>query len=133
MKDPIPDYLDTIDAHQLRELLLDAADNDPDLQARLHLRATAARKPPLHDLRKTVRKSLQRRDDWGWGDEHNFVRSVEDLALLFGHRIADKNPMLIDLIEEAIVEAEKAVELFDETSCELEDRPLSRRCRLNMQ
>ena len=60
-------------------------------------------------------------DDWGWGDEHHFVRSVEDLALLFGHRIADEDPMPIELIEEAIVEAEKAVELFDETSCELEE------------
>ena len=121
MKDPIPDYLDTVDATQLRALLLDAAANDPDLQARLHLRATAARRPPLHDLRKTVRKSLQPHDDWGWGDEHHFVRSVEDLALLFGHRIADEDPMPIELIEEAIVEAEKAVELFDETSCELEE------------
>ena len=115
------DYLETLGAPALRKMLLEAAFNNAELWKRLLTQATAAKRPGLGVLEKTLRHSLTPEGNFGWADDAGYADRVEDAVRLLDARIGDGDPALLELIEALIDLVERSVEQFHESSGLLDD------------
>lgn len=115
------DYLETLGAPALRKMLLEAAFNNAELWKRLLTQATAAKRPGLGVLEKTLRHSLTPEGSFGWADDAGYADRVEDAVRLLDARIGDGDPALLELIEALIDLVERSVEQFHESSGLLDD------------
>lgn len=115
------DYLETLGAPALRKMLLEAAFDNAELWKRLLTQATAAKRPGLGVLEKTLRHSLTPEGSFGWADDAGYADRVEDAVRLLDARIGDGDPALLELIEALIDLVERSVEQFHESSGLLDD------------
>lgn len=97
-------YLETLPEAKLRDLLMDAAERDRRFRDKLLLTAKSATSKGIADLRGIVNQAtrVRRYDE----DADNYAERLNDLADLLEERIDDSDAELVELIEEAILQAE---------------------------
>lgn len=106
-------YLETLPEAKLRDLLMDAAERDRSFRDKLLLTAKSATSKGIGDLRGIVNQAtrVNRYDE----DAYNYAERLNDLADLLETRIDDGDAELVELIEEAILQAEGGQEQIDDS------------------
>lgn len=106
-------YLDTLPEAQLRDLLMDAAERDRSFRDKLLLTARSASSKGIADLRNIVNQAtrVNRYDE----DAYNYAERLNDLADLLEKKIADGDAELVELIEQAILQAEGGQEQIEDS------------------
>ena len=106
-------YLETLSEAKLRDLLMNAAERDRSLRDKLLLTAKSATSKGIADLRGIVNQAtrVNRHDE----DAYNYAERLNDLADLLEKRIDDGDAELVELIEEAILQAEGGQEQIDDS------------------
>jgi uncharacterized Zn finger protein len=118
-QDLVRDHLATLDENALREWLLEAASRDRGLRDKLLLSAQAKPGRDLASLKSAIRQVTRIP---GFADRRGaagYAERIDDLAQLLEGRIADGNAKLIDLIEQAIAQAEDALGHIDDSNGEI--------------
>lgn len=117
--DRIRNYLATLNENELRELLVDAADRDRRLRDKLLFAAKADAASDIGSLRAAIRQATKSSAFLDWQEAGGYAEQLDELAGLLEKRIGDGNPKLVELIEEAIGEAEAALEQIDDSEGEV--------------
>ena len=106
-------YLETLPEAKLRDLLMDAAERDRSFRDKLLLTAKSASSKSVGDLRGIVNQAtrVNRYDE----DAYNYAERMNDLADLLEKRIDDGDADLVELIEDAIFQAEGGQEQIDDS------------------
>lgn len=106
-------YLETLSEAKLRDLLINAAERDRSFRDKLLLTAKSATSKGIADLRGIVNQAtrVNRYDE----DAYNYAERLNDLADLLEKRIDDGDAELVELIEEAILQAEDGQEQLDDS------------------
>lgn len=112
-------YLSGLNEHALRTLVLEASRRDEALREKLVIAAMAAESSGLADLRKVVKQATRTNGFIEYREAGNYANRLEDLAELLSQRIADGQPELIEVIEEAIALAEEALQHIDDSGGEV--------------
>lgn len=109
-------YLDTLPETDLRDLLLEAAERDRNFRDKLLFTAKSASSKGTADLRSIINQAtrVNRYDE----DAYNYAERLNDLADLLENRIDDGDAKLVELIEEAILQAEGSQEQIDDSDGE---------------
>lgn len=115
-EEQIRDYLETLSESALREWLIDAADRDPGIRDKLLFSAKAKAGGDISSLKSVVRQATKVSGFIDWRDAGDYANRLSDLAQMLDERIADGNPRLVELIEEAIAQAENALEHIDDSN-----------------
>jgi len=115
----IETYLQGLDVAALRKLILEASWRDDVLREKLLMAATVAESSGLSDLRKVVKQATRTNGFIEYREAGNYANRLEDLAELLSQRIADGQPELIEVIEEAIALAEEALQHIDDSGGEV--------------
>ncbi|WP_146161651.1 DUF6880 family protein [Pseudothauera lacus] len=115
----IETYLQGLDVAALRKLILEASWRDEALREKLLMAATVAESSGLSDLRKVVEQATRTNGFIEYREAGNYANRLEDLAELMSQRIADGQPELIEVIEEAIALAEEALQHIDDSGGEV--------------
>ena len=115
----IETYLQGLDVAALRKLILEASWRDEALREKLLMAATVAESSGLSDLRKVVEQATRTNGFIEYREAGNYANRLEDLAELLSQRIADGQPELIEVIEEAIALAEEALQHIDDSGGEV--------------
>lgn len=115
----IETYLQGLDVAALRKLILEASWRDDALREKLLMAATVADSTGLADLRKVVKQATRTNGFVEYREAGNYANRLEDLAELLSQRIADGQPELIEVIEEAIAFAEEALQHIDDSGGEV--------------
>jgi hypothetical protein len=103
---------------ELRNMLIEAADRDRQLRDRLLFAAKANAGSDIASLRAAVRQATKASSFMDWREAGGYAEQLDELAGLLEKRIGDGNPKLVELIEEAISEAEDALEQIDDSEGE---------------
>lgn len=112
-------YLQGLDVAALRKLILEASWRDDALREKLLMAATVAESTGLSDLRKVVKQATRTNGFIEYREAGNYANRLEDLAELLSQRIADGQPELIEVIEEAIAFSEEALQHIDDSGGEV--------------
>ncbi len=106
-------YLETLPEAKLRDLLMDAAERDRSFRDKLLIAAQSATSKGIADLRGIVNQAtrVNRYDE----DAYNYAERLNDLADLLETRIDDGDAELVELIEDAILQAEGGQEQIDDS------------------
>lgn len=109
-------YLETLPETRLRDLLMEAADRDRNFRDKLLFTAKSATGKSVTDLRSIIRQATRIS---GYGqDAYDYAERLNDLAELLEKRLADGNVELIELIEDAIAQAESGQQQIDDSDGE---------------
>src|SRR5690606_10826619 len=112
-------YLRGLDVGALRKLFVEASWRDDALRQKLLMAATVADSAGLADLRKVVKQATRTNGFIEYREAGNYANRLEDLAELLSQRIADGQPELIEVIEDAIALAEEALQHIDDSGGEV--------------
>jgi len=114
-EEQIREYLETLSESALREWLIEAADRAPGIRDKLLFSAKAKAGGDIASLKSVVRQATKVSGFVDWRDAGDYANRLSDLAHMLDERIADDNPKLVELIEEAIAQAENALEHIDDS------------------
>ena len=112
-------YLRGLDVGALRKLIVEASWRDDALRQKLLMAATVADSAGLADLRKVVKQATRTNGFIEYREAGGYANRLEDLGELLSQRIADGQPELIEVIEEAIALAEEALQHIDDSGGEV--------------
>ena len=112
----IRDHLETLDESALREWLIEAAKRDRGLRDKLLFSAKARSGGDIASLKSVVRQVTKISGFVDWRGADVYAQRIDDLAQLLDKRIADGNPKLIELIEQAIAQSEDALGHIDDSN-----------------
>jgi uncharacterized Zn finger protein len=112
----IQSFLQTKDAHELRDLLMEASQQSKPLRDKLLLMARTSGGADLASLRDAVRHATRVSGFLGWNETARYAQQLEDLAKMLAARIADGDKGLVEVIELAIHKAEQALLHIDDSS-----------------
>jgi len=112
----IQSFLQTKDAHELRDLLMEASQQSKPLRDKLLLMARTSGGADLASLRDAVRHATRTSGFLGWNETARYAQQLEDLAKLLAARIGDGEKGLVEVIELAIHKAEQALLHIDDSS-----------------
>ena len=112
----IREYLETLSESALREWLMEAADRDAGMRDKLLFSAKAGAGSDIAALKSVVRQATKVSDFVDWRGVGDYANRLGDLAQILDERIDDGNPKLIDLIEDAIAQAEDALGQIDDSN-----------------
>lgn len=112
----IREYLETLDESALREWLLEAADRDSGIRDKLLFSAKAKAGGDISSLKSLVRQATKVSAFVDWRDAGDYANRLGDVAQMLDERIADGKPQLVELIENAIAQAEDALEHIDDSN-----------------
>jgi len=104
------------DAHELRELLMDASQQSKPLRDKLLMMARAGGGADMASLKDAVRHATRVSGFLGWNETARYAQQLEDLAKLLAARITDGDKGLVEVIELAIHEAEQALLHIDDSN-----------------
>ena len=109
-------FLQTKDAHELRDLLMDASQQSKPLRDKLLMMARTSGGADLASLKDAVRHATRASGFMGAHESARYARQLEDLAEMLSARIADGDKGLVEVIELAINKAEKALLHIDDSN-----------------
>ena len=112
----IQSFLQTKDAHELRDLLMQASQANKPLRDKLLMMARTSGCADLASLKEAVRHATRTSGFLGWNETAHYARQLEDLAKLLAARIGDGEKGLVEVIELAIHKAEQALLHIDDSS-----------------
>ena len=115
-EDQIREYLATLGTEDLRDLLVEAAYRDRDTRDKLLFSARARAVNGAAALKSVVRQITRVSGDVDWRRAGDYARRLADLAQMLDQRIADRDPKLVDIIEQAIAGAEDALGHIDDSN-----------------
>jgi len=113
--DTLRHYLETLSEHELRDALIDAAERDRDLRDRLLLAAKSRDSRSIADLRGLINQATNTRGYIDWRDAWQYGERLTELAAALEKRIDSSDTRLVELIEQAITQAESALEHIDDS------------------
>ncbi|RTL34685.1 MAG: hypothetical protein EKK49_08340 [Rhodocyclaceae bacterium] len=96
------DYVGGLSPDELRQWLLQAAEQDHDLRDRLLFAAAAEAAHDLPGLRSAIHQATRISGFLDYDETEAYANRLHDLAGLLANRIADGDARLVELIEEAI-------------------------------
>ena len=109
-------FLQTKEAHELRDLLMEASQKNKALRDRLLMMARTSGGADLVSLKDAVRHATRVSGFLGWNETARYAKQLEDLAKLLATRIGDGEKGLVEVIELAINKAEQALLHIDDSS-----------------
>ena len=112
----IREYLGTLSEDALREWIMEAADRDRGIRDKLLFSAKAKRVSDASSLKSVVRQMTRISGHVDWRHAGNYAARIADLAQMLDERIADSDPKLVEIIEQAIVQAEDALGYVDDSN-----------------
>ncbi|WP_051071649.1 SWIM zinc finger domain-containing protein [Azoarcus sp. KH32C] len=112
-------YLATLDEVALRALLLEAVGRDELLRDKLVMAARANSSSDLNGLRAVVKQATDTHGFLDWREAASYAYRLDDLAELLERRIEFGSVGLVELIEEAIADAEEALQQIDDSNGEV--------------
>jgi uncharacterized Zn finger protein len=115
----IREYLETLSEATLREWLMEAADRDPGIRDKLLFSAKAGAGSDISSLRSVVRQAKKVSGFVDWREVGDYANRLGDLAQILDERIGDGNPKLVELIEDAIAQAEDSLGQIDDSNGEV--------------
>ena len=115
----IREYLETLSESALREWLMEAADRDAGIRDKLLFSAKAGAGSDIASLRSVVRQATKVSGFVDWREVGDYANRLGDLAQILDERIGDGNPKLVELIEDAIAQAEDALGQIDDSNGEV--------------
>jgi len=115
----IREYLETLSARALREWLMEAADRDAGIRDKLLFSAKAGAGSDIAALKSVVRQATKVSHFVDWRGSRDYANRLVDLAQILDERIGDGNPKLVELIEDAIAQAEDALGQIDDSNGEV--------------
>ena len=110
------EYLQTLSEDALREWLLEAADRDRGIRDKLLFSAKAKAGTGASSLKSLVRQATRISGYVDWREAGGYADRLADLAQLLEERITDGDPKLIEVIEQAIAQAEDALGYIDDSN-----------------
>ncbi len=115
----IREYLETLSEGTLREWLMEAADRDPGIRDKLLFSAKAGAGSDISSLRSIVRQATKVSGFVDWREVGDYANRLGDLAQILDKRTSDGNPKLVELIEDAIAQAEDSLGKIDDSNGEV--------------
>ena len=112
----IQSFLQTKDAHELRDMLMEASQQNKPLRDKLLLMARTTGGADLASLRDAVRHATRTSGFLGWNETPRYAQQLEDLAKMLAARIGDGEKGLVEVIELAIHKAEQALLHIDDSN-----------------
>ncbi len=112
----IREYLETLSESALREWLMEAADRDPGIRDKLLFSAKARAGSDISSLKSVVRQATKVSGFVDWREVGDYANRLGDLVQILDERIGDGNPKLVELIEDAIAQAEDALGHIDDSN-----------------
>ena len=109
-------FLQTKDAHELRDMLMEASQQSKPLRDKLLLMARTSGGADMASLRDAVRHATRTSGFLGWNETARYAKQLEDLAKLLAARIGDGEKGLVEVIELAIHKAEQALLHIDDSN-----------------
>jgi uncharacterized Zn finger protein len=111
----IREYLGTLSADALREWLVEAADRDRGIRDKLLFSAKAKAGTDASSLRSIVRQVTRISGSVDRRHAGDYAGRLADLAQVLDTSIAGGDPRLVDIIEQAIAQAEDALGHIDDS------------------
>jgi uncharacterized Zn finger protein len=112
----IREYLETLSESALREWLVEAADRDAGIRDKLLFSAKAGAGSDIAALKSVIRQATKVSDLVDWREVGDYANRLGDLAQILDKRIDDGDPKLVELIEDAIAQAEDALGRIDDSN-----------------
>lgn len=109
-------FLQGKDAHELRDMLMEASQESKPLRDKLLLMARTSGGADLASLKDAVRHATRTSGFLGWNETARYAQQLEDLAKMLAARIADGHKELVEVIELAINKAEQALLHIDDSN-----------------
>lgn len=109
------EYLGTLNQDALREWVMEAADRDRGIRDKLLFRAKAKAGADASSLKSVVRQVTRISGFVDWHHAGDYASRLSDLAQLLDERIVDGDPNLVEVIEQAITQAEDALGRIDDS------------------
>lgn len=109
-------FLQSKDAHELRDMLMEASQQNKPLRDKLLMMARTSGGADLASLRDAVRHATRTSGFLGWNETSRYAQQLEDLAKMLAARIGDGEKGLVEVIELAINKAEQALLHIDDSS-----------------
>ena len=110
------EYLQTLSEDALRDWLLEAADRDRGIRDKLLFSAKAKAGTGASSLKSLVRQATRISGYVDWREAGGYADRLADLAQMLDERITDGDPKLIEVIEQAIAQAEPALGQIDDSN-----------------
>ena len=117
--DIIQRYVLELDEDELRQLLINACQTDKALRDKLLLRAQTTKGSDLSAVKSAVRQATRTSGFLDWREAATYGEQLGELAELLRQRIVDGDARLIPIIEDAIHQAEEALEQLDDSNGEV--------------
>ena len=111
----IQSFLQTKDAHELRDMLMEASQQNKPLRDKLLLMARTTGGADLASLKDAVRHATRVSGFLGWNETARYAKQLDDLASMLAARIQDGDKGLVEVIELAIHKAEQALLHIDDS------------------
>ena len=112
----IREYLETLDENALREWLIEAADRDRGIRDKLLFAAKAIARVDVASLKSVVRQATRISGFVDWREASDYADRLADLAQMLEARVADGDPKLVEIVEQAIAQAEDALGNIDDSN-----------------
>jgi uncharacterized Zn finger protein len=112
----IREYLDALSEGALRKWLMEAAERDQGVRDKLLLSAKVRAGSDISSLKSVVRQATKASGFVHWREVGDYANRLGDLVQILDERISDGNPKLVELIEDAIAQAEDAVGQIDDSN-----------------
>jgi uncharacterized Zn finger protein len=114
-EEQIREYLGTLSENALREWLIGAADRDRGIRDKLLFSAKAKAATGASSLESVVRQVTRTSGFVDWRHAGEYAGRLADLAQMLDQRIADGDPKLVEIIEQAIAQAEDTLGHIDDS------------------
>lgn len=108
-------YLGTLNEDALRKWVMEAADRDRGIRDKLLFSAKAKGRSDASSLKSVVRQMTRISGHVDWRHAGEYAGRLADLAQMLDERIADGDPKLVEIIEQAIAQAEDALGHIDDS------------------
>lgn len=111
----IREYLETLSDSALRDWVIEAADRDRGVRDKLLFAAKGKAGSGAASLRSVVRQATRVSGALDWREAGGYADRLADLAQALDERNADGDPKLVEIIEQAISQAEEALGQIDDS------------------
>lgn len=117
--DQLRQYLETLPETELRDLLMKAADRDRNFRDKLLFAAKSSNGSGIVALRSIINRATKVPANLDWNDAWQYGERLIDLAELLAKHIDNSDAKLVELIEQAITQAENRLEQVDDSNGEI--------------
>jgi len=112
----IREYLGTLDESALRGWLIEAADRNRGIRDKLLFSAKATARGDVASLKSVVRQATRVSGFVDWREAGDYADRLADLAQMLEVRVADGDSKLVEIVEQAIAQAEDALGNIDDSN-----------------